>query len=94
MSKAPNCDSFKTMESLSVHNGEVLLHAGDFTKKGTPQQVSHFNKFLQSLPHEHKVVIAGNHDLLFDLENWDRLRERFMLPKTIDVVSFKNSLEN
>ena len=87
-------DTHNATNNFEVPNGDVLLHAGDFTKKGTPQQVAHFNKFLQSLPHEHKVVIAGNHDLLFDLENWDRLRERFMLPKTIDAVSSKNSLEN
>ena len=25
-----------------------------------------FNKFLGSLPHKHKIVIAGNHELSFD----------------------------
>lgn len=30
------------------------------------QEVKSFNEWLGTLPHKHKVVVAGNHDLLFD----------------------------
>lgn len=47
--------------------GDVLLHAGDFTRKGRLEELDEFNNFLGSLPHRHKLVVAGNHELSFDL---------------------------
>ncbi|XP_033745150.1 metallophosphoesterase MPPED2-like [Pecten maximus] len=49
-----------------IPHGDILLHAGDFTMKGEPNAVNTFNKFLGQLPHKHKIVIAGNHDISFD----------------------------
>lgn len=46
--------------------GDVLLHAGDFSRYGSLEEIDEFNRFLGSLPHRHKVVIAGNHELTFD----------------------------
>jgi len=46
--------------------GDVLLHAGDFTMAGGMQEVVDFGEWLQGLPYRRKVVIAGNHDLTFD----------------------------
>ena len=50
-----------------VPEGDVLIHAGDFTYEGTPKQVSKFCTQLKSLSHPTKIVIAGNHDIPFDL---------------------------
>lgn len=33
---------------------------------GIPDAVIAFNKFLAKLPHKHKVVIAGNHEVGFN----------------------------
>lgn len=52
--------------------GHVLLHAGDFTSTGTPTQVTDFAAFLATAPAPERVVIAGNHDIVFDV----RLRAR------------------
>lgn len=52
-------------EGLEVPDGDLLLHAGDATKHGSLEEVAAFNGFLGSLPHTHKVVIAGNHDFAF-----------------------------
>lgn len=49
-----------------VPDGDVLIHAGDLTMTGTRSQVAAAGAWLQSLPHRHKVVIAGNHDWLFE----------------------------
>ncbi|XP_038047108.1 metallophosphoesterase MPPED2-like isoform X1 [Patiria miniata] len=46
--------------------GDVLIHAGDFTNTGRPSEVKRFNEFLGHLPHRHKIVIAGNHEVTFD----------------------------
>lgn len=49
-----------------IPNGDVFLHCGDFTHYGTYNEVLKFNAFLGRLPHRHKIVIAGNHELTFD----------------------------
>ena len=51
---------------FKIPDGDVLLHAGDFTMIGKEDKITDFSNFLGSLPHEYKVVIAGNHDLLFE----------------------------
>ncbi|MDP4532865.1 metallophosphatase domain-containing protein [Marinobacter salarius] len=45
--------------------GDVLIHAGDCLGAGTLQNVEEFNDWLGILPHRHKIVIAGNHDWVF-----------------------------
>lgn len=49
-----------------VPDGDVLVHCGDFTQRGTHAEIRDFNDWLGSLPHRHKLVIAGNHDLSMD----------------------------
>lgn len=48
-----------------IPDGDILIHAGDLTNQGEIQDVVSFNKWLGSLPHKHKIVIAGNHDFCF-----------------------------
>ncbi|MBR9870603.1 MAG: metallophosphoesterase [Gammaproteobacteria bacterium] len=45
--------------------GDVLIHAGDCLGAGTLQNVEDLNSWLGTLPHLHKIVIAGNHDWSF-----------------------------
>jgi 3',5'-cyclic AMP phosphodiesterase CpdA len=53
---------------LAVPEGDVLIHAGDLTRRGTRPELQAVAAWLRSLPHRHKVVIAGNHDFLFEKE--------------------------
>ncbi|KAG7394613.1 hypothetical protein PHYBOEH_004971 [Phytophthora boehmeriae] len=55
----------------NVPDGDVLLHCGDFTQRGTHDEIRDFNDWLGSLPHRHKIVIAGNHDLCMDAAEYD-----------------------
>lgn len=52
----------------NVPEGDILLHAGDLTQSGSQSEIQATVDWLNTLPHEHKVVIAGNHDLLLDPE--------------------------
>lgn len=45
-----------------VPDGDVLVHAGDLTETGTREELDATVGWLRSLPHRHKIVIAGNHD--------------------------------
>jgi Icc-related predicted phosphoesterase len=50
-----------------VPDGEVLVHSGDFMNSGhDARDIINFNGWLGRLPHKRKVVIAGNHDRLFE----------------------------
>lgn len=51
---------------FDIPDGDVFIHAGDFTKCGQQEEVQEFNRWLGELPHKYKVVIAGNHELSFD----------------------------
>ncbi|KAF2437968.1 Metallo-dependent phosphatase [Karstenula rhodostoma CBS 690.94] len=44
--------------------GDILLHAGDLTQNGTFAEIQATPAWLSALPHPHKFVIAGNHDLV------------------------------
>lgn len=54
--------------SLRVPDGDILLHAGDLTRDGTADDLEDFNSYLSTLPHRHKIVIAGNHDFCLERE--------------------------
>ncbi|KAH9380728.1 hypothetical protein HPB48_008890 [Haemaphysalis longicornis] len=64
ISDTHNCGGRGTLHAVPA--GDVLLHAGDFTMVGSAEEVDAFNAFLGTLPHRHKIVIAGNHELSFD----------------------------
>lgn len=59
-------DTHERHGELVVPDGDVLVHAGDFTGHGRPNKVEAFGRFLATLPHRHKVIVAGNHDFLFE----------------------------
>ena len=65
----------------NIPDGDILIHAGDFTKRGKLAEVEKFNKFLGSLKHAHKVVIAGNHDIGFHEESAQRLHHLNFVPE-------------
>jgi predicted phosphohydrolase len=46
--------------------GDVLVHAGDLSCSGTAGEIQAQLDWLAAQPHPHKVVIAGNHDILLD----------------------------
>lgn len=49
----------------TLPDGDVLVHAGDVTRRGSLAEVRAFFDWLAPLPHRHKVVVAGNHDFAF-----------------------------
>lgn len=61
-------DTHNRLHRIEVPYGDVLVHAGDATMMGTEEELATFNKELGKLPHPHKVVIAGNHDWLWEKE--------------------------
>ncbi|MEM9380697.1 MAG: metallophosphatase domain-containing protein [Planctomycetota bacterium] len=61
-------DTHGLHDEVVVPDGDVLLHSGDLTARGNPDEIASVGAFLARLPHRHKVVIAGNHDFLFETD--------------------------
>jgi Icc-related predicted phosphoesterase len=59
-------DTHELHRELSLPDGDLLIHAGDFTFFNSIAKIRDFNDWLGELPHRHKVVIPGNHDRAFD----------------------------
>jgi Icc-related predicted phosphoesterase len=55
-------------EEIMVPDGDLLIHAGDCTIYGHSGDLKDFLKWFASLPHCNKVLIAGNHDWIFERE--------------------------
>ena len=45
-----------------VPDGDVFIHAGDFSDYGYLEDLKEFDEQLMSLPHPTKIIIPGNHD--------------------------------
>jgi hypothetical protein len=78
-----------------VPDGDVLIHAGDFMNSGRDaREIRSFDDWLGGVQIKHRIVCAGNHDMLFErLPDIARsnLRNAVYLENsgiTIDNVSF------
>jgi hypothetical protein len=73
--------------------GDVLLHSGDFSQKGYPQEISDFSHWLGQQNFKHKVVICGNHEITFDLKMEEPLSKQFQM-ESINFAQTKALLKN
>eukprot|EP00759_Apiculatamorpha_spiralis_P044716 PhF_6_TR41627/c0_g1_i1/m.63091 len=67
--------------SYQVPGGDILLHTGDLTDRGTETELDAFRKWFGSLPHSHKIVIGGNHEHYLDVKGRDYVQS-VMPPNT------------
>ena len=49
-----------------IPEGDILIHAGDVSLRGTKKEIDCFIDWFQKQPHKHKIFIAGNHDFYFE----------------------------
>ena len=59
-------DTHGRHEQVDIPDGDVLIHAGDFCRGRSITVVHEFNSWLSGLPHEEKLVVAGNCDHIFE----------------------------
>ena len=62
-------DTHNCNRQIAVPDGDILIHSGDATIRGTIEEIILFNDWFAKLPHRHKVFVAGNHDWLFETSN-------------------------
>lgn len=56
-------------EPIIVPDGDVLVHCGDATMRGSYQEIARFAVRFAGYPHKHKVFVPGNHDWGFQEEH-------------------------
>jgi Icc-related predicted phosphoesterase len=53
-------------DRVTLPEGDLIIHAGDVTRRGQVEELPPFNDFLGLLPHSRKIIIAGNRDSCFE----------------------------
>jgi Icc-related predicted phosphoesterase len=88
-------DTHEQHDMIKIPDGDVLIHGGDITSTGELKSIQDFSTWLGQLPHKHKVVIAGNHDVTFEPEfykkHWKRYHDH---PFGTDGSIVKEALTN
>jgi Icc-related predicted phosphoesterase len=69
-------DTHNRHGELTVAAGDVLIHAGDVSLRGTVPEISDFLDWFSGQPHQHKIFIAGNHDFFFERKTAEEIRSK------------------
>lgn len=77
-------DTHGTHGEFEIEPCDLFIHAGDFTNMGQFKEISRFSDWLQAVPAEHKVIIPGNHDILFEKE-WQNAHS--LIPRGVHVLN-------
>lgn len=59
-------DSHNRHHELEIPEGDILIFGGDMTRNGTSKEILSFLKWFNNLPHQYKIIVAGNHDIGLD----------------------------
>lgn len=61
-------DTHNLHRHLEIPEGDLFIHCGDLTGRGSLDKLRAANDWIAGLPHRHKVFVPGNHDFCFQLE--------------------------
>ncbi|TCI92172.1 metallophosphatase domain-containing protein [Tenacibaculum sp. M341] len=70
---------------LKLPKGDMIIHAGDVTKRGEKEEVIDFLSWYQHLDFKHKIFIAGNHDFFFEKASPKEINE--LIPSGITYLN-------
>lgn len=73
-------DTHENHRALHIPETDILIHCGDACTDGNEEQLTDFFQWFSQQPAKHKIFVAGNHDLPFDLEPEEVLE---LLPKNV-----------
>lgn len=51
---------------LLLKGGDMIIHAGDVSSKGSLEEIDQFLNWFKDLDNTYKIFIAGNHDFYFE----------------------------
>ncbi len=59
---------------LSLPSGDILIHAGDVSGRGSESEVMGFLEWFADLDYVYKIFIAGNHDFYFEKNQPEKIK--------------------
>jgi Icc-related predicted phosphoesterase len=80
-------DTHKHHQMMTIPDGDIFLHCGDFTNRHDwsnlsddeiPQSIIDFNEWLGKLKHRHKIVIHGNHEIGFKNISDEEIKSKYL----------------
>ena len=74
-------DTHGIHKKLGELSGDMIIHAGDISNRGTYKEIKTFLNWFEALNFEHKIFIAGNHDFYLEHLNTSELEE--LIPKNV-----------
>ncbi len=67
-------DSHGQHRQLCLPKGDVIIHAGDVSRRGEENEIIDFLNWFSALDYRHKIFIAGNHDFYFEQTSEKEIR--------------------
>lgn len=64
-------DTHNRHRDITLPEGDILVHAGDSTNMGRVNEVEDFLSWFNDQDYKEKIMIAGNHDFLFQNQSKD-----------------------
>ena len=62
-------DTHQLHREVEVPDGDIFIHSGDFTMfSRSIAEIADFNTWLGELPHQHKIVVPGNHEFFLEAD--------------------------
>lgn len=61
-------DTHTRHNEIKIPHGDILIHCGDVSSRGIEREIVGFLDWFAALPHQHKIMIPGNHDFLFEVD--------------------------
>ncbi len=74
-------DTHNQHDAVSLPKGDVLIHAGDVSMRGSRSEVADFLLWFHRQDFKHKIMIAGNHDWYFESATQEQIDD--ILPEGI-----------
>ncbi len=87
-------DTHEQHHQVSVPDGDMLVHCGDFTNSGNLNKIEDFLRWFSKHPHKNKAFCAGNHERSLDPEHTLRNKALELIKEYTDKYKNLFYLEN
>ncbi len=78
-------DTHGLHDQLHLPPGDMILHAGDVSSRGTETEVIKFLEWFEGLDYQYKIFIAGNHDFFFENSSPEKIAA--IIPPSITYLN-------
>ena len=92
-------DTHNRHGTMQMPEGDILIHAGDFTNNGKEKEIKDFDTWLASLDYQHKILVPGKHDtgteekaLLRDASQREKQGERLEVTEVTSATVLRGEM--